>query len=147
MPYPSLGILDHNYEHNLFYAHLSLQKLLSGITKLFNDLILLCPLTYLLFMFFSHHWLLFVIMNMFSRVDTSMNSDLVLLCLIVNILGKKKFSHLFEILRISVFVSKFLTTFFKKDNIAQRGLYRKFQERLFYLARQPAAMVLHCAIC
>lgn len=31
--YPFLGILGHIYDYNLCHAHLSLQKLLSGLTK------------------------------------------------------------------------------------------------------------------
>lgn len=31
MSYPCLSILDPNYENNLYYAHLSFQKLQSGI--------------------------------------------------------------------------------------------------------------------
>lgn len=146
-----LGILGHYYEHirNLYYAYLSFQKLLSGIIKSS----LMASFYYALwkivssFHVFFYHWLLFVIMNMVSRIDTFMNSDLLFL------LYSKPYTQ--------YFVQNFLTSICKlknisvylqilncviKDNIAWDHYIEQLQERLCYLSSQPVAEALCWAL-
>ena len=84
--------------------------------ELFSGFILLCPLNYFISILFFH-WLLFLMMNMVSRVDTFVNSDLlfILLLALYSVFCAKMLTSLHNLKNISVCPQILTYTF--KDNI------------------------------